>query len=108
MELQVIGIIVVGFCGVCGTVLLVKLLDSMAQVRIERLRIEQADKARHEAQSEKSVCDKWIQLYYSERNEKDELKVQNRILQNELNRCKSVMAMTRLADVGGATGKAAN
>ena len=105
MELQIVGIIMVGFCGVCGTVLLVKLLDGIARVRIERLRIEQADRARHEEQSEKAVCDKWIQLYYSERNEKDELKVQNRILSDELNRCKSVMAMTKLADVGGATGK---
>lgn len=95
MIIQLIfGLLAVAICAVCGTVLVIEHMKQRTVERIEAKRIETEERA-----NSKQIVSKWTALYEDEKNKRIEAETRNRILQDQLTRCRTQMAKVKVADL---------
>ncbi len=97
----IFGLIIATVGFVCGTMLLLKVLQNTHEERIEAKRIEAIEKEERKRSRSARTESEWIKAYYEKDDECEALKTRNGILEDQLRRAREQMAKCRIAEVGG-------
>jgi hypothetical protein len=100
----IFGLIIATVGFVCGTLLLLKMLQNKHDERIEEKRIEAAEKEERKRSRTARTETEWVKAYYELDDENELLKTRIGILEDQLRRAREQMATYKIASLGSVGG----